>query len=73
MKTDENKDKTYEVKLMCRNCKTDWIENVEKGVYVRYEKDNNYLIKAGDSYKNRIFFKCPKCGGHTKIARLPIT
>lgn len=70
-----NKDKetTYEVRLLCRNCKTDWIENVEKGIYVRYGKDNNYMIRMSDSYKNRIFFTCPKCGAHTKIARLPLS
>jgi RNase P subunit RPR2 len=70
MKNEE--DNTYEVRLLCRNCDTNWIENIEKGFYVRYEKDNNYMIKAGDSYKNRILFECPKCGAHKKIARLPL-
>jgi transcription initiation factor IIE alpha subunit len=72
MKKDEEEDTTYEVRLLCRNCETDWIENVEKGTYVRCEKDNNYMIKADDSYKNRMLFECPKCGAHTKIARLPL-
>ena len=49
----EKQDTTYEVRLLCRNCKKDWIENVEKGTYVRYEKDNNYMIKIGEGYKKR--------------------
>jgi hypothetical protein len=73
MKNKDEEDTTYEVRLFCRNCERDWIENVEKGVYVRYEKDNNYMIKAGDSYKNRMLFECPKCSAHKKIARLPLT
>jgi hypothetical protein len=68
----KDKDTTYAVRLLCRNCKTDWIENVEKGTYVRCEKDNNYMIKADDSNKKRKYFKCPKCGAHKKIARLPL-
>jgi len=68
----ENKKTTYEVRLLCRNCDKEWIENVEKGYYIRYEKDNNYLIKREDSYKNRKLFTCPECGAHNKIARLPI-
>ena len=73
MKKNDDEDNTYEVRLLCRNCETDWIENVEKGTYVRYEKDNNYMIKADDSNKKRKYFKCPKCGASTKIARLPLT
>jgi len=73
MKKDKEEVTTYEVRLLCRNCETDWIENVEKGVYVRYEKDNNYMIKADDSNKKRKYFTCPKCGARKKIARLPLT
>jgi len=73
MKVNEDKITTYEVRLLCRNCNTDWVENVEKGTYVRYEKDNNYMIKIGDSFEKRKFFNCLKCGAHTKIARLPPT
>jgi hypothetical protein len=72
MKIYKEEDRTYEVRLLCRNCKTDWIKDVEKGTYVRYEKDNNYMIKADDSYKNKKLFECPKCGYNTKIARLPL-
>ena len=72
MKKYEDNEKTYEVRLLCRNCETDWIENVEKGTYVRYEKDNNYMIKADDSYENRMYFECPKCGANKKIARLSL-
>jgi hypothetical protein len=68
----EEKDTTYEVRLFCRNCKNDWIENIEKGIYVRYERDNNYMIKADGSSRKRLF-KCPKCGANKKIARLPLT
>ena len=71
MKMNEDKKATYEVRLLCRNCNTDWVESVEKGTYVRCEKDNNYMIKIGDLFENRKFFNCPKCGAHTKIARLP--
>jgi hypothetical protein len=73
MKMTIDEDTTYDVRLLCRNCETDWIEKIEKGIYVRYEKDNNYLIKADDSHENKILFECPKCGAHTKIARLPLT
>jgi len=63
---------TYEVRLLCRNCEKDWMEEIDKGIYVRSEKDNNYMIKPGESYKKRKFFTCPKCGAHTKIARRPL-
>jgi hypothetical protein len=72
MKNEDEEDATYEVRLLCRNCEADWIENVEKGTYVRYEKDNNYMIKADGSSRKK-FFKCPKCGANKKIARLPLT
>lgn len=73
MKMNEDKTTTYEVRLLCRNCNTEWVESVEKGTYVRYEKDNNYMIKIGISFEKRKFFNCPKCGAHTKIARLSPT
>ena len=72
MKNEDEKDTTYKVRLFCRNCKKDWIENVKKGTYVRYEKDNNYMINAEDP-SNKMLFECPKCGAHKKIARLPLT
>ena len=71
MKKKEEKT-TYEVRLLCRNCEEDWIEEVDKGIYVRSEKDNNYMIKPGDAHKKRKFFTCHKCGAHTKIARRPL-
>ena len=70
MKMNEDEKATYEVRLLCRNCNTDWVESVEKRTYVRYEKDNNYMIKIGDSFENRKNFNCPKFGARTKIARL---
>jgi Zn finger protein HypA/HybF involved in hydrogenase expression len=73
MKKKLEEETTYEVRLLCRNCETDWIEDIDKGNYVRYEKDNNYMIKADDSYENRKYFTCPKCGSNKKIARLPLT
>ena len=63
---------TNEVRLLCRNCNAEWIEKIKKGIYVRYEKDNNYMIKRGDSNENRILFTCPKCGLNSKIARLSL-
>ncbi len=73
MKMNEDNKTTYEVRLLCRNCNTEWVESIEKGTYVRYEKDNNYMIKIGISFEERKFFNCPKCGAHTKISRLTPT
>jgi len=73
MKMKEDKETTYDVRLLCRNCNTEWVETIEKGTYVKYEKDNNYMIKRGNSFEKRKFFNCPKCSAHTKIARLPPT
>jgi len=72
MKKNAEENNTYKVRLLCRNCEKDWIENVEKGIYVRYEVDNNYMIKAGDLKRKRKYFICPKCGSKKKIARLPL-
>jgi hypothetical protein len=69
---DVGQNRTYKVRLLCRNCDTEWIEDVEKGIYIRYEKDNNYMIKPGDLYENRKLFKCPKCRANKKIARLSL-
>lgn len=63
--------RTEELRLLCRNCNTEWTEERPNGYYVRSEPDNNYLIQPGDDYKNRKLFTCPKCHAHTKIARLP--
>ncbi len=63
---------TFEIRLLCRNCNKEWVETIDKGTYIRYEKDNNYMIKKDDSYKNRKYFSCPKCGANKKIARLPL-
>jgi len=68
----EKDELTYEVRLLCRNCGREWIENVDKGIYVRYEKDNVYMIKRGDAYENRGYFECPKCGLNKKIARFSL-
>jgi len=58
------------LRLVCRNCNTEWTEERPQGYYVRCEKDNNFLIKQGDAKKNRKLFTCPNCHGHTKIGRL---
>ena len=63
---------TYAIRLLCRNCEEDWMEEIEKGTYVRCEKDNNYMIKMGEPYKKRKLFTCPECGAHTKITRRPL-
>jgi len=73
MKYNDEESKTYDVRLVCRNCNNDWIKQVEKGIYIRYEKDNNYMIKPDEKNNKQIFFKCPKCGSKDKIARLSIT
>jgi len=70
MKMNEDKTTAYDVRLLCRTCNTEWVQSVEKGMHVRYEKDQNYMIKIGDSFEKRKFFNCPKCSAHTKIARL---
>jgi len=63
---------SYRVKLRCRNCNEEWIQDMETGTYVRYEKNNNYMIRRDDKQKKKKRFTCPKCGAHTKIARLPL-
>ena len=66
------KETTFDVRLLCRSCNHDWIEKIERGFYVRYEKDNNFLINKDDANKRRKFFVCPSCGSKKKIARLPV-
>ena len=68
----DDKKTTFDVRLLCRNCEHDWIEKVNRGIYIRYEKDNNFMINKDDPQKKRKFFVCPSCGAKKKIARLPI-
>jgi len=63
---------TYKVRLLCRKCEHDWIEEIEKGIYTRYEKDNNYTIPMDGKKKDKKYFTCPKCGSKEKIARLSL-
>ena len=70
MATDDKKT-TFDVRLLCRECSHEWVETVERGIYIRYEKDNNYMIEKGGAFKNRKFFTCPNCNSNKKIARLP--
>lgn len=72
IKKKDEEDTTYEVRLFCRNCEEDWIEEIDKGIYIRYEKDNNYMIPKDGKKKEKKYFTCPKCGSHKKIARLPL-
>lgn len=58
------------LRLLCRKCNTDWIEERPMGYLVRYKKDNNYLINR--EYGHKKYFKCPKCGSRSKISRLPV-
>ena len=67
----DDKKTTFDVRLFCRNCEHDWIEKVDRGIYIRCEKDNNFMINRLDPKKKRKFFKCPSCGARKKIARLP--
>lgn len=62
---------SFEVKLLCRNCEHEWIEEIDRGIYVRYEKDNNYMIKK-DGSKKKKYFVCSECGSNKKISRLPL-
>ncbi|GAI51560.1 unnamed protein product [marine sediment metagenome] len=63
--------KEEELRLLCRTCNMEWIEKRPKGYFVRYGKDNNYLINR-DNPEERKYFKCPHCGSRSKIARLPV-
>ena len=63
---------TFDVRLFCRSCENDWKEEIDKGIFVRYEKDNNYMIGKGEPEKNKKYFRCPSCGSSKKIARLPL-
>lgn len=63
---------TYEVRLLCRNCEEDWVEEIDKGIFIRFEKDNNYMIPKNGKKKDKKYFTCPKCGSSKKIARLPL-
>ena len=68
----EDKKSTFDVRLLCRNCEHEWIEKVKRGMYIRCEKDNNFMIDKDDAKKKRKLFTCPDCGAHKKIARLPV-
>lgn len=61
----------YEVKLQCRNCEHIWEEEIDRGIYIRYEKDNNYMIKRDEPSKKK-YFVCPNCGANKKISRLTL-
>jgi len=65
-------EETYPVRLFCRNCEKDWVTEVDKGTYVRCEKDNNYMIAKNGSPKTKKYFTCPHCGANEKIARFPL-
>jgi len=65
------KNELEELRILCRKCNTEWIEKRPKGYFVRYEKDNNYLINRNEPEKKR-YFRCPHCGSQSKIARLPV-
>lgn len=71
MNEEDEEDETFEVKLYCRNCEHEWIEDVDRGVYIRYKKDNNYMIEDRGKGKRK-YFKCPNCGAKKKIARMPL-
>lgn len=57
--------------LICNKCGKDWIELRPKGYYVRYEKDNNFLINRHSPHDKKLF-KCPKCKRKKNIGRLPL-
>ena len=59
------------LRLICNKCGKDWMELRPKGYYVRYEKDNNFLINRHSPYDKKLF-KCPKCKRKKKIGRLSL-
>ena len=62
----DDKKTTFDVRLLCRNCNHEWVEKVDRGIYIRYEKDNNYMIGKDEAFKNRKFFTCPNCNANKK-------
>lgn len=59
------------LRLICNKCGNDWVELRPEGYYVRYEKNNNFLINQYSPY-NKKLFKCPKCKRKKNIGRLSL-
>jgi hypothetical protein len=65
------KNELEELRVLCREGNTEWIEKRPKGYFVIYEKGNNYLIHRNDAEKKE-YLRCSNCGSQSKIARLPL-
>ncbi len=63
--------KLEKLRLLCRKCGKEWIEERPLGFLVRCEKDNNYLVDRDDPEKKK-YFRCPNCKSRSKIARLSV-
>lgn len=59
-----------ELRLICRKCRKDWLENRPKGYYVRYDKSGNFLIGISNPEEKK-FFKCPDCNSR-RVNRLAV-
>ncbi|MEF8848823.1 MAG: hypothetical protein V5A68_06790 [Candidatus Thermoplasmatota archaeon] len=70
--TEDEENEPYLVKLFCRKCEHEWEKEIDRGIFVRCEKDNNYMIGKDEPYQKRKYFNCPNCGANKKIARLPL-
>lgn len=63
--------KLEKLRLLCRKCNKEWIEERPMGYLVRYEKNNNYLINRNDPEEKK-YFRCPNCKSRRKISRLAV-
>ena len=73
--TDKEKEIIYKpekLRLLCRNCNKEWIDERPTGYHIRSEPGNNYLVSREASDKTRKYFTCPECNSKDKIARLPL-
>ena len=64
-------DKPERLRLICNKCNKEWMEKRPAGYYVRYEKNNNFLINRHSPYDKKLF-KCPKCKCKKNIRRLSL-
>ena len=62
--------KPEKLRLICHKCNKEWIEKRPVGYYVRYGKNNNFLVNRRSPY-NKKLFRCPKCRSQKNIGRLP--
>ena len=63
--------KPEKLRLVCRNCNTEWTEVRPKGYYVRCERGNNFLVDRRNPEKIK-YFRCPECNAKKNIGRLSV-